>query len=108
MERPPSPFAAQRPQGKPAMAMRWLHLLFMHWPAPAAMLRPLVPAALEIDEFEGNAWVGLIPFTMRDVRPTWLPNLPFGLGVHHFHECNVRTYVTYRGEPGVWFFSLDA
>jgi uncharacterized protein len=95
-----------RPRG--IMHMRWLSLMFMHWPVSmeaVRQMRPAVPDGLEIDTFEGCAWVGLVPFTMRDVRPACTPSIP---GVSHFHECNVRTYVTHGGEPGVWFFSLDA
>ncbi len=85
--------------------MTWESLLFCHWPVPAGALRALVPPALEIDAFDGTAWVGLIPFTMPVFRCTWLPPLP---GARRFHECNVRTYVRAAGEPGVYFFSLDA
>jgi hypothetical protein len=42
---------------------------------------------------------------MTGVRPRWMPPLP---GVSAFPELNVRTYVTYGGKPGVYFFSLDA
>lgn len=89
------------------MRMQWLHLLFAHWPVPAELLQPLIPAQLEIDTYEGTGWVGLVPFTMRDVNPALLP-LGSWRGFSAFHECNVRTYVRHNGEPGVWFFSLDA
>lgn len=96
----------RRPRGRIAQYQRWRHLLFLHWPVPVAVLRPLVPTALEIDTYQGEAWVGLVPFTMRDVRPWWAPAVP---GLSHFHETNVRTYVHHAGrDPGVWFFSLDA
>ena len=88
-----------------AMSMRWYDLLFMHWPVPAPMLRPLIPAGLELDTYEGEAWVGVVPFGMSRVRPRFLPPLP---RVSKFLELNVRTYVTAEGKPGVWFFSLDA
>jgi hypothetical protein len=88
------------------MYQRWWHLLFLHWPVPCETLAPLLPAGLELDTFEGQAYVGLIPFTMTGIRPTWLPALP---GLSRFHEVNVRTYVHAAGrDPGVWFFSLDA
>lgn len=85
--------------------MVWQDLLFAHWPVPAEALRPLIPAALEIDTFEGRAWLGVVPFTMARVRPWWSPPLPW---LSFFPELNVRTYVTLGGKPGVWFFSLDA
>ncbi|MHC4989391.1 MAG: YqjF family protein [Planctomycetota bacterium] len=97
-----------RPHGRPVMAMTWDHLLFVHWPVAAEQLRPLIPAGLELDIFDGAAWVGLVPFTMRGVRPRWLPGRRDVPGLTRFHECNVRTYVTCGGEPAVWFFSLDA
>jgi uncharacterized protein YqjF (DUF2071 family) len=103
--------SANRPAGLPLMRMQWRHLLFVHWPCHLRSLRPLVPSQLEIEQFGGSAWVGLIPFTMRDVLPAIIPALP-GVSdipaISAFHECNVRTYVTYHGQPGVWFFSLDA
>jgi uncharacterized protein YqjF (DUF2071 family) len=96
----------RRPAGRPVQYQRWQTLLFMHWRVPLPVLRPLIPGALEIDTFEGDAFVGLVPFTMRGVRPVWSPPVP---GVSNFHETNVRTYVHFRGrDPGVWFFSLDA
>jgi uncharacterized protein YqjF (DUF2071 family) len=79
-------------------------LLFAHWPVPASALRPMIPASLEIDEFDGEAWIGLVPFRMS-IRPRALPHVP---GISHFAELNVRTYVRNSGKPGVWFFSLDA
>jgi len=69
-------------------------------------VRPLVPAELEIDTYDGDAWVGLIPFRMSGVRPWWSPPIPW---LSRFAETNVRTYVHCRGcGPGVWFFTLDA
>ena len=65
-----------------------------------------MPAALEIDTHEGDAFIGVVPFTMTGVRPLWAPAVP---GISNFHETNVRTYVHHEGsDPGVWFFSLEA
>lgn len=96
----------KRPEGRPAGFQRWHDLLFLHWEVPAEDLQKLLPTDLTVDTFEGKAWVGVVPFTMRDVAPRWSPSVP---GISHFHELNVRTYVHYKGKnPGVWFFSLDA
>jgi uncharacterized protein YqjF (DUF2071 family) len=97
----------RRPQGHPAGYQKWRSLLFLHWEVPAAALRTLVPPELEVDTFQGRAYVGLVPFTMRDVRPSrFFPPAPTA---RDFHELNVRTYVHRQGrDPGVWFFSLDA
>jgi uncharacterized protein YqjF (DUF2071 family) len=69
------------------------------------VLRPLIPQALEIDMFGGQAWLGVVPFRMSDVRMRGVPAIP---GLSRFPELNVRTYVARDGKPGVWFFSLDA
>ena len=87
------------------LAMRWEKLLFMHWLLPPAALEPLLPPGAKLDTFAGEAWLGIVPFLMRDVRPRFVPSLP---GVSRFPELNVRTYVTVGGVPGVWFFSLEA
>ena len=94
----------RRPQRTPVSYQQWRSLSFLHWPISTAVLRPLVPSSLEIDSFEGTAYVGLVPFAMQQVRMRWTPSL---LGLD-FLETNVRTYVTYNGRPGVYFFSLDA
>ena len=109
----PSPEAAidrirptLRPRRHAVMRMNWRDLLFLHWPMPAAALRALVPPQLELDLFDGTAYVGLVPFTMTGVRPVGVPPVP---GLSSFHETNVRTYVRLGDrDPGVWFFSLDA
>lgn len=96
----------REPRRRPVMRQKWRDLLFLHWPVPPDELRPLIPPPLELDLFDGQAYVGLVPFTMTGVRPVGLPPV---LGLSTFHETNVRTYVHYQGEnPGVWFFSLDA
>jgi len=87
------------------LAMEWRDLLVLHWPVPAAALQPLLPPALEVDEFDGTAWIGVVPFLMCGVRLHWLPPCP---GAGAFPELNVRTYVRRDGRPGIWFFSLDA
>ena len=87
------------------MRMSWHDLLFAHAPVPVAALRAVVPAGLELDTFDGTAWLGVVPFRMTRVGPRVLPPLP---GLHAFPELNVRTYVKGGGHAGVWFFSLDA
>ena len=80
--------------------------MFVHWPISPGALRPLIPAELELDLFDGTAYVGLVPFTMKGVRPVGLPAVA---GLSSFHETNVRTYVRLADrDPGVWFFNLEA
>jgi uncharacterized protein YqjF (DUF2071 family) len=87
------------------MKQRWLDLLFAHWRVPAESLRRVVPPQIPIDEFDGSAWVGVTPFKVERLRARATPPVP---GVSSFLETNVRTYTTINGEPGIWFFSLDA
>ena len=87
------------------MQQTWNDLLFAHWPVAPEALQPLVPSILPLDTFEGCCWVAVTPFHMSGVRPRCVPPLP---ELSAFPELNVRTYVTYGGKPGVFFFSLDA
>jgi uncharacterized protein YqjF (DUF2071 family) len=89
----------------PTMLQRWSDLSFIHWRYDVDDVRPLVPANLEIDTFDGAAWVGLIPFRLRIRRPG-VPYLPW---LSTFPETNLRTYVVGPdGHRGIWFLSLDA
>lgn len=97
--------ACQRPAGFPVMRQRWAGLFFVHWAVDPALIADRLPPGLFVDTFEGNAWLGVVPFFMERVRPVGLPPVPW---LSWFHELNVRTYVhDGQGNPGVWFFSLD-
>ena len=95
-----------RPPGQPVMHQDWGNLLFLHWRVNPNLIRHLIPAALSLDLYGNSAWIGIVPFTMWDIRafPPFAPSVP---GLESMHELNVRTYVHYNGVPGVWFFSLD-
>jgi uncharacterized protein len=101
------PFSARCPFTieHPIMAQRWERLTFVHWSFDPPTVQQLVPEWLQVETFDGAAWVGVVPFFMRVAtsrghRMTW---------VSHFCETNVRTYVRDReGRSGIWFFSLDA
>jgi uncharacterized protein YqjF (DUF2071 family) len=98
-----------RPWPLPAQAWNWrqswLNLAFIHYRIAADVLRPRLPAGLTLQEFDGSAWLGLVPFRMAGVMRRPFPDLP---GFSGFPELNLRTYVECAGKPGVWFFSLDA
>jgi len=87
------------------MAQRWSNLLFAHWPVDEGVLRRVVPATLPLDTFDGRAWVSIASFHLSNLRPRFLPPLPW---VSAFPELNVRTYTSIGGKAGVYFFSLDA
>jgi uncharacterized protein len=87
------------------MGQTWEELLFAHWRASPESLGTLLPDGLELDVFEGEAWIGITPFLVTGLRARGLPPLPL---VSSFLELNTRTYVTDGERPGIWFFSLDA
>lgn len=87
------------------MQQRWCDLLFAHWPVAAGLLKPWLPEGLELDTFEGQAWLAVVPFRMENVKPRFTPAVPW---LSAFPELNLRTYVKQGDKPGVWFFSLDA
>jgi len=87
------------------MAQTWHDLLFAHWPLPPSAVATRLPAGLPLDTFDGQAWIGVVPFHMTGIRLRFTPALP---GLSAFPELNVRTYATVGGKPGVVFFSLDA
>ncbi len=95
------------PQRPWAMQQRWNDLLFAHWPVPAAAVEPTLPSGLVADTFDGQAWLGVVPFGMDRIRIHGLPSVP---GARAFPELNLRTYVRERGSnrTGVYFYSLDA
>jgi uncharacterized protein YqjF (DUF2071 family) len=86
-------------------AQSWVDLAFMHWRVDEHELRRLLPESVELDTFDGSAWLGIVPFRIVDFRLRGLPPRPF---TSSWSELNVRTCVTRDGKPGVWFFSLDA
>jgi uncharacterized protein YqjF (DUF2071 family) len=87
------------------MRQTWSDLLFAHWNVPLQTVRSVVPAQLEIDTYEGTAWMAIVPFLMTGIRGRFLPEIPT---VSESLEFNLSTYVRYQGVPGVYFFSLDA
>jgi uncharacterized protein YqjF (DUF2071 family) len=93
------------PDGPWVMTQSWHDLLFAHWPVPAAALVSKLPPGLTLDLFEGQAWLGIVPFRMSHVTARGVPDLP---GLSAFPELNVRTYVRVGDRGGVWFLSLDA
>jgi uncharacterized protein len=87
------------------MVQTWENLLFAHWRVSPDYIRPFVSPELEIDTYDGDAWIGITPFDLTAIRWRGLPRIPSAGG---FPETNVRTYVRAGDKPGVYFFSLDA
>jgi hypothetical protein len=97
--------SAPEPIDRAVMVQRWDRLTFLHRPCDPDVVRRVLPGGLEIDTFNGAAWIGLIAFRLT-VRAPGLPALPW---ISRFAEVNVRTYVRGPdGRRGIWFLSLDA
>ncbi len=97
----------QPPAGRsPILYQSWEHLLFLHWSVDAELIQKTLPPGLTVDTYDDRAWLGIVPFYMRGLRPRFCPPMP---GLSNFLELNLRTYVyDHQGQPGVWFYSLDA
>jgi len=95
----------KQPSRSHVMLQRWEKLVFLHWRWDPAELQRTLPPGLYVDTFHGDAWLAIVPFYMRGIRPRFCPPVP---SISHFLELNVRTYVhDEQGRPGVWFYSLD-
>jgi uncharacterized protein YqjF (DUF2071 family) len=95
----------QEPQAEPVMYQTWRNLLFLHWEWDPEEIQATLPPGLYVDTHHDKAYVGVTPFSLNDVRASFLPEIP---GTADFLELNVRTYVyDETGTPGVWFYSLD-
>jgi uncharacterized protein YqjF (DUF2071 family) len=86
-------------------SQRWTDVTFIHWPVEPAAVAHLYPQGTRPDVVDGVTYVGLIPFTMRDLTLALPRAVPY-LG--HFLETNVRLYSTDdAGRHGVLFRSLE-
>lgn len=83
----------------------WHKTLFLHWKAPPSLIAPLLPKGITLDTYNDEAWITIVAFTVKNLRPKWLPAIPL---ISNFHEVNVRTYVIKNNIPGVYFFSLES
>jgi len=100
---PPTKHFIERP-GTWRWSQCWRDVFFAHWRVAVNALRPHLPGCLEIDTFQGTAWVSTVAFWL-DVWHRWLPS--FGICTN-FLELNLRTYVRWQGEPGICFLSIHA
>ena len=93
------------PENKPLLIQDWENLSFMHWVVNKKILNQYIPEGLKLDLFHNNAYIGVIPFMMKNVRPRWGASVPF---ISNFPEFNIRTYVKIGKTKGVFFLTLDA
>ena len=83
---------------------KWSDVLFVSFEVDYDLLRSELPKDLEVDTFNGKAYLSIVPFVMSDIRFFFTPSLPFS----KLSELNLRTYVRYKNKPGIYFFTLDS
>ena len=83
---------------------KWSDVLFVSFEVDYNLLRSELPKDLEVDTFNGRAYLSIVPFVMSDIRFFFTPPLPFS----KLSELNLRTYVRYKNKPGIYFFTLDS
>lgn len=100
------PAACPDPVRRAVMVQQWNEIVFIHWRFDPHVVQALLPRGVDVDVFDGSAWVGLIPFQMEGLGlpARGLHPLPY---VGSFPEVNIRTYVRSGGRRGVYFLSLD-
>lgn len=94
----------QLPDSPWVSTQKWEDVLFLHWPVSPKELRPHIPPCLHLDLYDDAAWLGIVFFQVKGMRPRALPSVPC---ISSYLQLNVRTYTTYMGKPGIYFISLD-
>jgi uncharacterized protein YqjF (DUF2071 family) len=89
----------------PVFLADWLDAVFIHFRLDPRVLRPAVP--LELDLFDGHAYLSLVAFTQRRLRPIWGGRLTERLStpLAHHSFLNLRTYVRYENRPAIFFLA---
>ena len=94
---------AQR--GEPLFLAAWRDALMIHFEVDTKTLQRDVP--FQLDLWKGRAFVSLVAFTMRDMRPRFGGKLSallfWPIATHDF--LNVRTYVRHGDEAGIHFIA---
>jgi len=83
----------------------WHDVVFCHWKIPVKVIREMLPKGLEPDTLDGETWVTLALFTVKKLRPRYLPSF---LSVSNFNQVSLRTYVLRDKVPGIYLFSVEA
>ena len=85
------------------IAQRWSHVLFLSFRCDVDLIKQKIPPELDVDYYDGSAWLSIVPFYMSHIRFRLTPVLP----MVSLWELNLRTYVKCQGKPGIYFFTLD-
>jgi len=84
---------------RPFLTARWSNLVLLTFEAAEPLVRGHLPPGVAPDRWNGATHVSLVALQLSDIRVLgW--RVP-GFAAHP--QVNFRTYVRYRGEPGVCF-----
>ncbi len=90
---------------EPLFLAGWERTLMLHYSVAPEVLQPHVP--FELDVRDGKAYVSLVAFTMRGLRPRRggriIRTMFKPIATHEF--LNVRAYVKHGGESGIYFLA---
>lgn len=81
---------------------KWEDILFLHWPVDKKLLQAQLPPAFQINEWGGSAWLSAVIFTAKETKLIKTPRI---LSYPNFSQFNLRTYVNFDQEKGVYFLS---
>ena len=90
-------------KSKWVISQKWEHLVFLNYFTEPENVKKFLPKGIDLDLFEGKAYLTIVPFRMSRVRFPWTPYIPFS----GLWELNIRTYVEVNGVKGIYFFTLD-
>src|SRR5699024_7461498 len=68
------------------------------------LLKPHVPAPFTLETIAGQAWISVVLFSAKNSRLRFMPSV---ISYPTFLQMNIRTYVHFNGEPGIYFLSVD-
>ena len=66
----------------------WQNILILSWPVDAGLLRPHLPPGLEIDRFDGAAYISAVGLIVANSRVAGIP-----VGPRRYPQVNCRFYV---------------
>ena len=78
------------------LTAEWRHLVMLNYAVEPALLAPLVPRGLELDQFAAITYVSVVGFLFLQTR---VLGIPFPLH-RNFEEVNLRFYVRQRAPEG--------
>lgn len=81
----------------------WTHIFFAHWPISKDELQTFIPYPFQLDTFNNTAWLTIVAFQANNSRFRYIPKR---FAFPPFWQINIRTYIRFGNERGVYFLTL--